>query len=623
MQGFYGLAVATLLGVALVTYRGLARARTGEPLKLTLSHFGLAFAPGLVAAIGAAIATYTLVVPRVPALAPYAFWLCLSVWASLTLATFVVSRTLRDAFTLRLPGAFRAAPSALFALLGIAFVWLTYTALHLPVSHGSRYVLRHEIVRFSALATGVVFLLGVLSAALPSLLDWLERGGLTAFVGARHVRATKSGFLTVISVLSISGVAVSSCALCSVVSIMGGFGQDLKRKIQGNNAHIVVDLPAQLTGFADYEATLTRVKRVRGVRAATPVVAGEAMASSNANTAGVLLRGVDPSTIGQVIDLQRNIEFGRLDYLVDDARLARLPPEEIIGASPRGDPLRKGPDVSAYFPSSGRQTEKTYPGVVVGRELARSLHLLVGDEILLISPLGDLGPMGVMPRARRFRVAAIFYSGMYEYDATHVYVRLDVAQRFFSLEDKATTIDVKVDDPASTEAMLPDVQATVKDRPELRVRDWREMNKNLFSALKLERIATFIVLSIAIMVASFCIICTLLLMVTEKGKEIAILKALGTSDGGILKVFMLEGVIIGAIGTLFGVATGVATCVGLKWFGVRLDPDVYYIDRLPVATNPADYALVATSALVICTLATVYPAIAASRLRPVDGLRHE
>jgi lipoprotein-releasing system permease protein len=368
---------------------------------------------------------------------------------------------------------------------------------------------------------------------------------------------------------------------------------------------------------------VTRVRKVRGVKAATPVVAGEAMASSNANTAGVLLRGVDPATIGDVIDLKKNIEYGKLDYLVDETRLVKLPADEIIGGGPHGEPYKKGPDLSAYFPASSRAPDKVYPGVVVGRELARSLHLMVGDELLLISPLGDLGPMGVMPRARRFRVAAVFYSGMYEYDATHVYVRLDVAQKFFSLEEKATTIDIKVDDPGATEPMLPEVEATVKDTPNLRVRDWREMNKNLFSALKLERIATFIVLSIAILVASFCIICTLLLMVTEKGKEIAILKALGTSDGGILSVFMLEGVIIGAIGTLFGVATGVATCVGLKWFGVRLDPDVYYIDRLPVATNPADYALVAAAALTICTLATVYPAIAASRLRPVDGLRHE
>jgi lipoprotein-releasing system permease protein len=149
------------------------------------------------------------------------------------------------------------------------------------------------------------------------------------------------------------------------------------------------------------------------------------------------------------------------------------------------------------------------------------------------------------------------------------------------------------------------------------------MNKNLFSALQLEKIATFIILSLAILVASFCIVCTLLLMVTEKGKEIAILKALGASDGAILRTFMIEGVIIGAIGTAFGVATGLAQCAGLAWFGLRLDPDVYYIDRLPVQVSGWDFLAVATAAMVICTLATIYPAWAASKLRPVDGLRYE
>jgi lipoprotein-releasing system permease protein len=155
------------------------------------------------------------------------------------------------------------------------------------------------------------------------------------------------------------------------------------------------------------------------------------------------------------------------------------------------------------------------------------------------------------------------------------------------------------------------------------VRDWREMNKNLFSALKLERFATFIILSIAILVASFCIICTLLLMVSEKGKEIAILKALGASDGSILRTFIIEGMIIGGIGTVFGVATGLALCAGLSWFGLRLDPDVYYIDRLPIAVSGWDFLTVALAALSICMLATLYPAKAASALRPVDGLRYE
>jgi lipoprotein-releasing system permease protein len=266
--------------------------------------------------------------------------------------------------------------------------------------------------------------------------------------------------------------------------------------------------------------------------------------------------------------------------------------------------------------------EDEYPGVILGRELAKTLHVFIGDEITLISPLGDLGPMGVMPRSRRFRVAAIFYSGMYEYDSSYAYTLIDVAQDFLDLPGHVTSIDVKVDEAEKVELVRPAVAAAL-GRGDLRARDWKEMNKNLFSALKLEKIATFVILSLAIAVASFCIICTLLLMVTEKSKEIAILKAVGASDGAILRTFMAEGLLIGGIGTILGVLTGWVLCSGLLQFGVRLDPEVYYVDRLPIEVNPGDYLLVALSALVITILATVYPALAASRLRPVEGIRYE
>jgi lipoprotein-releasing system permease protein len=522
---------------------------------------------------------------------------------------------------------------------GVAFAVLATLSLKLPApSAKTPFHLRDEIIRFSSLAVGVVFLLAVLSAALPALLDVVERRGFAGFVGARHVRATKSGFLTVISVLSMAGVAVSSCALCSVTSIMGGFGHDLKRKILNNNAHIVVDIN-RTGGFGDYDTKLAKIRSSlakAGGGAATPVVSGEAMGSSASNTAGALVRGIDPETINEVIDLKENIEVGKFEYLDDPDKLANLPPDEPVGLGPDGQVYFKGPDFK-WSPDTDpsvreylKSTVKVYPGVIIGRELAKSLHVLIGDEITLLSPMGELGPTGVMPRSRKFRVAAIFYSGMYEYDATHAYVKLDVAQRFFSLEDKITNIDVRVPDPERVMDSRPAVVAAIEGLEtnaapgaSLRVRDWMEMNKNLFSALKLEKIATFIILSIAIAVASFCIVCTLLLMVTEKGKEIAILKALGASDEAIMGTFMLEGIIIGGIGTVFGVGTALAACTGLAWFGVRLDPDVYYIDRLPVNVDPKDYGMVAIAALLICTIATIYPARAASKLEPVEGLRWE
>jgi lipoprotein-releasing system permease protein len=195
-------------------------------------------------------------------------------------------------------------------------------------------------------------------------------------------------------------------------------------------------------------------------------------------------------------------------------------------------------------------------------------------------------------------------------------------------------IDVRIPDPEGIGAVRPALdkavatldatrRAAIPSEHGLRVRDWKEMNKNLFSALKLEKLATFIILSIAITVASFCIICTLLLMVTEKAREIAVLKALGAPDGSIMRIFMIEGVLIGAIGTALGVTVALAACLGLEWSGVRLDPDVYYIDRLPVNVDLSDYLSVSIAALAICTLATIYPAYTAARVRPVDGLRYE
>lgn len=518
------------------------------------------------------------------------------------------------------------------ALIGCVFVGVTYWTQHLPVLRGSAWTLRDMLVRSGAIVSGVLFLVGTVVALLPWGLDRLERGSFSAYVAARHVRAKKSGFLTLISGLSIFAVALASLSLSCAISVMGGFSADLKRKILGNNAHIVVDTTSQ-SPWGDADATLARVRAEKGVLAATPVVQGEVMASSASNLAGVIVHGVDPATIGNVIDLRKNIEApvkvdDKLAYLEDPELLRHIPADEVIGIGPGGEEYTKGPDL----PSFGEDLDPSVtavvgkpplrPGLVIGRELAKTLHVYMGDEVTLVSPLGDLGPMGVLPKTRKFRIAAIFYSGMYEYDATHVYTTIDEAQSYFATPGQISAIEVKVDDAENADRMTPLVTAAV-GRPELRVRDWREMNKNLFSALKLERIATFLILSIEIIVASFCIVCTLLLMMTEKSKEIAILKALGATDGAILRTFMTEGIIIGGIGTVLGVSTGVAMCTGLAWFGLRLDPDVYYIDRLPINVSGWDYAVVTVAALAICTIATIFPAKQAAALRPVDGLRYE
>ena len=515
-------------------------------------------------------------------------------------------------------------------ITGVSFVLLVGLGVwvkRLPEPRGSSFILWHQIVRVGAALSGTAFVVCFMVLAVPWLMDRFEGRGFVSFIAARHVRAQKSGFLTVISLLSIAGVGVSSFALCAVVSIMGGFGADLKHKILGNNAHVKIEAK-HVGGFEHWSDLLEDLRLVKGVRAATPVAGGEAMASSSSNTAGVNLRGIDTVTIGTVIDLLQNVEVGKFAYLDDPKKLATLPPDEPIGIGSGGEFYLKGPDVKPYLSHLDSDVEEAvvppdaFPGIVIGRELAKSLHVYVGDELTLISPLGDLGPMGVLPRSRKFRVAAIFYSGMYEYDASHAYVKLEAAQDFFDLKQNVTGIEVKVDDAERVSEIRPAIESKVA-RSDLRIRDWKELNKNLFSALKLEKIATFIILSLAILVASFCIICTLLLMVTEKSKEIAILKSLGASDNAILKIFMSEGVMIGGIGTIFGVTTGLAATLGLKWFGVRLDPDVYYVDKLPINVDGSEFFLVALAALLITTIATIYPAIAASRLRPVEGIRYE
>jgi len=506
----------------------------------------------------------------------------------------------------------------LLAVLLTTFVGLTAWSMKLPELHGSQWNLKDTVIRLGAVLSGVGSVLVLLSILMRLWVERLERGSFPSFVGARHIRSKKSSFLTVISVLSIAGVSISSCSLSSVVSVMGGFTQDLKRKILANNAHIIVDTESQVP-FDDWEQVLGTVRKIPDVVGAAPIVKGEAMMQSSSNMAGVLVRGIEPKSIQEVTELGRSIDVGRFEYLDKPELLLKLPPEEVIGLGPGGEKFVKGPDISAdRLPRARAQL----PGVIVGRELAKTLHVYVGDEVTLISPMGDLGPLGLLPRTRKFRIAAIFFSAMYEYDASHAYVMLEGAQGYFNTGKKVSAIEVKVKDAENSYQVRDRIDETLRGKG-LSVRDWRELNRNLFSALKIEKIATFIVLSIAVIVASFSIICTLLLLVTEKSKEIAILKALGAADGAILRTFMIEGIVIGIIGTVLGVATALGLCTGLSWFGLKLDPDVYYIDRLPIAVNPSDYVTVAVSAVVICTLATIYPALAASRLRPVEGLRYE
>jgi lipoprotein-releasing system permease protein len=265
------------------------------------------------------------------------------------------------------------------------------------------------------------------------------------------------------------------------------------------------------------------------------------------------------------------------------------------------------------------------PGILVGRELAKQIHLYTGQEVRLVSPLSDpANPDATgtpIPYNRDYRVAGVFFTGMYEYDLKSVYVPLESLQDFLDMGDAVDGIEIRVRDPEATEEVAALLAAVLG--PDYLILDWQELNRSLFSALKLEKIAMFLVLAIIILVASFSIIGNLIMIVIEKSKEIALLKTLGASDDSVMMLFVTQGFFIGLIGTLLGVATGLGSCRLLQTFGFPLDPDVYYIDRLPVHVDSLAVFLIGLAGVLISAAATIYPALVAARIRPATGLRHE
>jgi lipoprotein-releasing system permease protein len=668
-------AVGTLLALAtlaLFVTRLSRRVQRGTPGRLRGLCVGYGFALGFLFGAGA-----LLVVSRIALSLPSGATVTLeeALLLSESVARYLLIGLLGSA-SAALVVAVIAAVSAWFLIkqaLRNRLFWLIDSALLAACVYASlKYGFKPQgpsELSGSSVRLVLTVLLGVRIAlrALAPLLNLFEQLDVRALIAARHLRAKKSGFLAAIAFLSILAVSVSSCALTTTLSVMGGFRQDLKRKILGNNAHIVIDdIRGRIKADDDPSSLVRTVRDVRGV---STFVSGEVMISSSSNLAGAVLRGIDPEHVAEVSELPRNMTSGSLDALVHPEKLTRLPASQFgigqklalpkvtrggsdddakaalpgkrlteqldealgkleakAGDAPNDDLKPKSDELEA--PGSGREArelakvEPTLPTIIVGQELARSLRLYVGDEVNIITPLGALGPTGPMPKSRPFRVGGIFFSGMYEYDMKFAYVTLEAAQQFLGRGQTLSGVEVTVREPDRAQEIASSIATRLAGRG-LRVRPWQELNKNLFGALALEKLAMFIALGIAILVASFCIVGTLTLMVQEKGREVAVLKAMGAKDQAIVGIFVLEGTLIGVFGALLGLMLGYAMCFFAENFGVRLNPEVYYIDKLPVHIDPLEFLAVGVSAVFVCLLVTIYPAQLASRLRPVDALRFE
>ncbi len=453
---------------------------------------------------------------------------------------------------------------------------------------------------------------------LPDMAHRVRKGGLlsmarpnrfSSFVGLRYMKGKRDQrFVSVITVLSILAVAMGVWTLTVVLSVMSGFEVDLRNKILGTNSHVVV---LNYVGtFPDYQDAMDKLAEVDDVVAVTPFVYTELMVKHNDHVTGAIFKGVDPETVGDVTDLVSTLKKG------PNGTLTELADKQALLAS-IDDPIPQAQDRYIADP------EADLPGIFIGEEMSLVLRAAVGDIVLVTSPFGEPGPFGTMVTTmQKFRVKGIFYSGMYEYDTKFLYVSIPAAQRFLRFDDEVTGLEIIVDDLYAADDVARSVEREL-GYP-FWARDWMAMNRNLFAALKLEKVVMAVILSFIYVGAALNIIVVLIMVVMEKQKEIAILRAMGSTKTQLMKAFMIEGLIIGFVGTTIGTVLGFATCLALDRFRfIPLDTDVYYLDSLPVAISPWTFLWVAAFAITISFLATLYPSWYGAELDPVEGLRYE
>ncbi len=416
-------------------------------------------------------------------------------------------------------------------------------------------------------------------------------GAFSAFerlVAWRYLRSRrKETVISVIASISFIGIMLGVATLIIVMAVMNGFRAELLTRILGINGHLIMQ-PMD-TPLEDYGAVAQRINGIAGVKYAIPLIDGQVLASGSAGPGtGALVRGIRGEDIARISLVANNIRQGSLVGF-DDGE-----------------------------------------GVAIGRRMADNLGLALGDSITLVSPDGDVTPMGTTPRVKAYPVTAIFEVGMSEYDSSIIFMPLTEAQLYFNMEGRAQTIEVFVDNPDDVEALKAPVEAAAQ-RPIL-LSDWRQRNQTFFSALQVERNVMFMILTLIVLVASLNIISGLVMLVKDKGRDIAILRTMGATRGAVLRIFLMTGAAIGVSGTLAGVVLGIVVCLNVErireffsWLSgtVLFNPELYFLSQLPARMDATETASVVGMALVLSFIATIFPAWRAARLDPVEALRYE